>query len=56
MHIYAFFLAQILDADGSGRLSFAELREGLLRLRVTPAIALTEEDFDRVTDVPPRQQ
>jgi hypothetical protein len=33
------------------QLSFAELSEGLLRLRVVPAIALTEEDFDRITDV-----
>ena len=30
---------QILDADSSGSLSFEELRGGLLRLRVSPAIA-----------------
>ena len=40
-------------AHGNGRVSFGELREGLLRLRVVPAIALTEEDFDRITDVLP---
>jgi hypothetical protein len=27
-------VAQILDVDGSGRLSYDEMREGLLRLRV----------------------
>jgi hypothetical protein len=44
---------QILDGDGNMQLSFEELREGLLRLRVVPAIALTEEDFDHLTDVRP---
>jgi hypothetical protein len=42
---------QIPDVDGNMQLSFEELREGLLRLQVVPAIALTEEDFDRITDV-----
>mmetsp|Transcript_4525 Transcript_4525/g.13630 ORF Transcript_4525/g.13630 Transcript_4525/m.13630 type:complete len:752 (-) Transcript_4525:505-2760(-) len=42
-------LFKILDGDGSKRLSFEEMREGLLRLRVYPAIALTEEDFERIT-------
>jgi hypothetical protein len=42
---------QILDADGNGRLCVSEMREGLLRLRVSPAIVLTDEDFDHITEV-----
>ncbi len=42
---------QILDADGNGQLSFEELRVGLMLLRVSPTILLTEEDFESFTQV-----
>ena len=44
-------LLQILDVDGNQSLSYEELRDGMLRLRVFPAIALTEEDFEHITEV-----
>ena len=40
----------MLDVDGNRLLSYEELRDGMLRLRVFPAIALTEEDFDTITE------
>ncbi len=42
---------QVLDVDGNRRLSFEQLREGLQRLRIFPTIDVTEEDFDRITEV-----
>jgi hypothetical protein len=41
----------MLDGDSSQRLSYEELRDGLVRLRVTPPIVLTEDDFDTITEV-----
>ena len=48
-------MVQILDVDGNRHLSYTELRDGMLRLRVRPAIALTEEDFDALSEVHPLQ-
>ncbi len=42
---------QVLDVEGNRRLSFEQLREGLQRLRVFPTIEMTEDDFDRITEV-----
>jgi hypothetical protein len=44
---------QVLDVDGGRRLGFEELRAGLRRLRVSPAIALTPDDFDSITQARP---
>ena len=53
LSLHLHYTWQMLDVDGSKRLSYAELRDGLLRLRVYPAIALTEEDFESLTEVSP---
>jgi hypothetical protein len=42
---------QVLDVDGDRRLSFEQLREGLQRLRVFPTMDISEEDFNRITEV-----
>jgi len=38
-----------LDCDRSGALSYAELRDGLKKMRYTPPIKLTEDEWDTIT-------
>lgn len=40
---------QLLDADGSGGLSYGDMYFGLKKLDVHPGIHLSREDFDNLT-------
>jgi hypothetical protein len=44
-------MLQILDCDGKRLLRYEDLRDGFFRLRVVPAIRLTDDDFESLTEV-----
>ncbi len=41
--------AQTLDCDRGGTLSFEEMSEGLRKMNFSPRIALSFDDFERMT-------
>eukprot|EP00961_Rhodomonas_salina_P068715 922496-Rhodomonas_salina.1 len=49
MRTERFTFELVLDVDDNGTLSYEEIQQGLKKLRVEPAISLTPDDFENIT-------